>query len=174
MLEVIDTIIAEGISGGLIWSLRFHTRDGGFYWHHEPSGGDLFKAYHWPGFPSGSAYDEQNFLALVRDKAYAIRGEPMPPLPVPAAPTLLEVTSGGMITWQGSAGASRYDIERTDSPAGRWQVVGKDIWMLQRSINRSLPIPPSASTRLPAIASSHIIQAVRRPPPHRSPRKTWQ
>ena len=32
------------ISGGLIWSLRFHNDDGGFYWHFEPHGGDFFPA----------------------------------------------------------------------------------------------------------------------------------
>ncbi|MBN1855289.1 MAG: cellulase family glycosylhydrolase [Pirellulales bacterium] len=127
MTEVIDTIIKEGISGGLIWSLRYHTRDGGFYWHHEPFGGDLFKAYHWPGFPSGQAYDERNFLNIVRSKAYAIRGLPEPPRDVPDSPTQLQVTPGGLITWRGSTGASGYDIQRADAPSGDWQTVGENI-----------------------------------------------
>ncbi|MBZ0255107.1 cellulase family glycosylhydrolase, partial [bacterium] len=55
---VLDVTIKEGISGALIWSLRHHHREGGFFWHSEPSGGDFFKAYHWPGFPSGEIYDE--------------------------------------------------------------------------------------------------------------------
>ncbi|HMO86883.1 MAG TPA: hypothetical protein PKC18_18395, partial [Lacipirellulaceae bacterium] len=49
-------VIDSGASGALIWSLRYHHRDGGFYWHDEPSGGRLYKAYHWPGFESGDRY----------------------------------------------------------------------------------------------------------------------
>jgi hypothetical protein len=59
---ILNTVIEQDISGALIWSLRFRNRDGGFYWHHEPLGGDLFKAYHWPGFESGSEYDEKNLM----------------------------------------------------------------------------------------------------------------
>ncbi|MGC3956735.1 MAG: hypothetical protein QM813_01850 [Verrucomicrobiota bacterium] len=57
MRAIMDTIIADAdICGGLMWSLRFHNNDGGYYWHHEPYGGDFFKAYHWPGGPAGAAY----------------------------------------------------------------------------------------------------------------------
>jgi hypothetical protein len=50
--RVLDDAIESGISGALVWSLRFHRHEGGFYWHSEPLGGGLFKAYHWPGFAS--------------------------------------------------------------------------------------------------------------------------
>ena len=57
--RVYDTTIQDGIAGALLWSLRFHSRDGGFYWHMEVgTGGNFYKAYHWPGFASGAAYDE--------------------------------------------------------------------------------------------------------------------
>ncbi|MCG6923140.1 MAG: hypothetical protein LJF15_18950, partial [Acidobacteria bacterium] len=46
----------------LVWSLRSHRREGGFYWHSEPFGSGLFKAYHWPGFASGDDYDERDLL----------------------------------------------------------------------------------------------------------------
>ncbi len=70
MRAIIDTIIREpAICGGLIWSLRFHNQDGGYYWHHEPFGGDFFKAYHWPGGPAGEPYDETRFMRMVREKA---------------------------------------------------------------------------------------------------------
>jgi len=49
--KIINSVIAEKkIAGALLWSLRFHNRDGGFYWHSEPSGRSLFKAYYYPGF----------------------------------------------------------------------------------------------------------------------------
>ena len=42
--RVFDAVLDnDHISGALYWSLRFHRREGGFYWHHEPAGGDLFK-----------------------------------------------------------------------------------------------------------------------------------
>ena len=57
--RVFDAAIDDGIAGALLWSLRFHRRDGGFYWHMEVgTGGNFYKAYHWPGFASGAAYDE--------------------------------------------------------------------------------------------------------------------
>jgi len=120
---VLQTIIEEGISGGLIWSLRFHNRDGGFYWHSEPYGGDLFKAYHWPGFTSGDAYDESNMLQLFREKAFAIRNLRVPPIQPPAAPLLLPIKDPAAISWQGSAGASGYQMERSTQTSGPWQVV---------------------------------------------------
>jgi hypothetical protein len=123
MTAVMDTIIREGIVGGLVWSLRYHNSDGGFYWHHEPSGGDLFKAYHWPGFTSGAAYDEIDFLAEMRRRAFAIRGLPEPPLELPAAPEIVDVTPGGLITWRGSAGANGYDIERSDDGDTDWRAL---------------------------------------------------
>jgi hypothetical protein len=78
--QFLDIVIEEDICGALIWSLRFRNRDGGFYWHSEPMGSNLFKAYHWPGFASGDAYDEASLLRVMREKAFAIRGLPVPPL----------------------------------------------------------------------------------------------
>jgi mannan endo-1,4-beta-mannosidase len=127
LTAVMDTIIREGVVGGLVWSLRYHNHDGGFYWHHEPSGGDLFKAYHWPGFPSGSAYDEADFLAEMRSRAYEIRGVVEPPITVPSPPELFEVTAGGLLTWRGSAGASGYDVERREPGESDWQVIARDV-----------------------------------------------
>ncbi len=124
---VLDTVIAEGLAGAMIWSIRCHDRDGGFYWHHEPAGGDLFKAYHWPGFPIGEVYDERRLLELLRRKAHAIRGAPLPPLPVPAAPRLLTVSAGGLINWRGSTGASGYDVERSGTADGPWSIVAAGV-----------------------------------------------
>ena len=59
MAETMKAIMDSGMSGGLLWSLRFRNRDGGFYWHSEPGlGGDKYKAFHWPGSPIGDDYDE--------------------------------------------------------------------------------------------------------------------
>jgi mannan endo-1,4-beta-mannosidase len=126
--RVYDTVIQDGMAGALLWSLRFHNRDGGFYWHMEVgSGGNFYKAYHWPGFTSGAGYDETAVLHLTRDKAYEIRGEASPPIEPPTRPTLLPIEHPSLISWQGSAGAGSYDVERADRQAGPWATIGKDI-----------------------------------------------
>ena len=126
--SAIRTILHEieqnaSISGALIWSLRFHNRDGGFYWHSEPSGGGLYKAYHWPGFTSGQAYDESNVMALMRNYAYKISGQKFQEQSVPAVPVILAGKDVSEITWQGSVGAARYIVERSESGRDGWQVL---------------------------------------------------
>lgn len=123
-----DYIISEEqIAGTLNWSIRSHREEGGFYWHSEPVGHNLYKAYHWPGFRSGDNYDEQGLLELMREKAYEIRGEVLPKLPAPKSPTLLPIENVYEISWQGSTGASGYNIERAESENGPWVTVGKNI-----------------------------------------------
>ena len=113
-----NTIIERGISGGMLWSLRFHNRDGGFYWHSEPSGENLFKAYHWPGFATGEAYDERQILQLTQKMAYKIRGMDVPSPTHPLPPKLLPIENTSEISWQGTSGASSYDIQRSESSDG--------------------------------------------------------
>ncbi len=125
--HVLNTVIEHDVSGALLWSLRFHNRDGGFYWHWETASNGLYKAYHWPGFDSGAAYDERHVLDLMRKKAFAIRGKPLPERQPPAAPRLLAITDIGAISWQGSAGAESYDVERSTNPRGPWEVVGEGV-----------------------------------------------
>lgn len=115
-----QAIIDSGASGGLLWSLRFHSRDGGFYWHSEMLGLGLYKAFHWPGFDSGKEYDEKNVMKMIRKKAFEIRGEKLPPMPPPNAPALINIASPASISWQGSAGASGYEIQRRETPKGMW------------------------------------------------------
>jgi mannan endo-1,4-beta-mannosidase len=104
MRRIIDTVISEGISGIMVWSLRTHNRDGGFYYHEN--------AYRWPGFESGKAWNEQAVTRLFAEKAYQINGRMPEPLLPPAVPKLLPIESPWKISWQGSAGASSYMIER--------------------------------------------------------------
>ena len=73
---VLDSVIANGISGIMIWDMRQHNRDGGFYYH-----GLTFR---WPGFPSGSRRDEASVISLLEEKAFEINGLTQPPLPIPA------------------------------------------------------------------------------------------
>ena len=114
------TIREEGMTGGLLWSLRVHRRDGGFFSHNE--GGTPINSYHFPGFGTGHDYQETQLLDLLRTEAFAIRGLVPPPLPKPAPAPVLFQAQGGF-TWRGSTGASHYAIERAESAEGPWTVV---------------------------------------------------
>lgn len=145
MRAIMDAIIKEpAVAGGLIWSLRFHNQDGGYYWHHEPWGGDFFKAYHWPGGPAGAAYDEARFMKLVRAKAFEIQGKPVPALEVPAAPDLFNVTDGGIANWRGSVGAANYELQRADKSGGPWQTVA---WQLTDDVASYRPLASDEFTQ---------------------------
>jgi hypothetical protein len=146
MRAIMDTISADpDICGGLMWSLRFHNQDGGYYWHHEPWGGDFFKAYHWPGGPAGAAYDEARFMKLVRAKAYEISGIPAPKLAVPAAPDLFSVTDGGIANWRGSTGAASYDLQRAEKQRGPWQTV---VWRATADATQYRPLAVDEFTQV--------------------------
>jgi hypothetical protein len=127
MRSAMQAIMDSHISGGLLWSLRFRNRDGGFYWHSEPDGGNRYKAFHWPGSVVGNAYDEISLLDEVRSNAFAIRGLPVPALTAPAAPKLLPVTDAAAIAWQGSVAASSYQVERAAADTGPWEVISANV-----------------------------------------------
>lgn len=156
MRDVTDLVIDEGVCGALVWSLRFRNRDGGFYWHSEPFGGNRYKAYHWPGFASGAAYDEAALLALLREKAYAIRGLKPPAVETPAPPVLLPVSDPAAVSWRGSAGAAGYDVERAPAPGGPWTSIGKNV------SDADLPYraPFSDPTAEPGTAYCYRVRAV--------------
>jgi hypothetical protein len=137
MEAALKAITESGAAGGLVWSLRFHNRDGGFYWHSEPSGGNKYKGYHWPGSHLGDPYDEINLLSLVRRYAFAIRGLTPPPIPAPATPRLLPIADVAAISWQGSVGASRYIVERAPKASGPWSVAAGDV---DESFNQYRPV----------------------------------
>jgi len=149
---LLDTVIVNGTSGALIWSLRFRSRDGGFYWHSEPFGGDRYKAYHWPGFDSGAAYDERNLLTLMRQKAYEIQGVPAPKLAAPQPPRLLPIEDVAAISWQGSAGAETYIVERASQTNGPWIVVGSGI------SDAAIPYRPLFNDRQVEIRKSYLYR----------------
>jgi hypothetical protein len=127
MAATMQAIMDSGASGGLLWSLRFRNRDGGFYWHSEPFGNNLYKAFHWPGSPLGDPYDEQKLLTMVRSNAFGIRGLPVTEIPVPAAPVLLPIMTAAGISWQGSVGARSYDVERASKPSGPWRSIATNV-----------------------------------------------
>ncbi len=116
---LLDTVIDSGISGIMIWSLRGHARDGGFYQHSL--------AYRFPGFACDSIIDGKQVVAMMRAAAYKINGEPEPPLPVPDPPHLLPIPNVYEISWQGSTGASSYQVQRKMEGSGDWKTIADSV-----------------------------------------------
>ncbi len=121
---IVDSAINNYVSGIMIWSLRFHNRDGGFYMHRENRG---FGSYKLPGFASGSLYNEKETIDFMRGEAYKLDGKKVPPYEKPQAPHLLEINDVFNISWQGSTGASSYIVERRESNSSSWNVIAKDV-----------------------------------------------
>ncbi|GGA72672.1 hypothetical protein GCM10011369_13050 [Neiella marina] len=117
---LMQTIVDSGMTGGLMWSIRGHRRDGSWYYHNE--GGTFVNSYHYPGFAAGRVYEEQRTLDLVKKYAYRIRQQPIPAKLAPSpAPVLFQQLDG--FTWRGATGAAYYSIERASSEQGPWRVI---------------------------------------------------
>jgi len=126
LARFMDTLVHGDVSGGLLWGIRAHRRDGGFYYHNES--GTVYNSYHWPGFAAGVGSDEQSVLGMLREHAFAIRGLPVPDAVLPLSPPILfQVTPVGELRWRGSTGASGYDVERATSADGPWTVVAENV-----------------------------------------------
>lgn len=122
---IVDTAMSNDVSGIMIWSLRFHNRDGGFYMHRENNGNGSFR---FPGFQSGDVYSEKEILDFMRTRAYEIDGINIPPLKIPEPPQLLDIKDVHSISWQGSVGASYYILERRESSQSDWIIVSDSLF----------------------------------------------
>ena len=111
---LIDATIEMGTAGSLLWQLYGRSVDGGFM-----NNTDL-------NYPGKNDNDRQ-LIKYVRQKAYEIDGKEAPDLKAPEAPTLLPIESKLSIAWQGSVGATAYDLERSDSPDGVFEVISADL-----------------------------------------------
>ncbi|TYP74713.1 S-layer homology domain-containing protein [Paenibacillus methanolicus] len=116
--QLYNAALQNGTDGIMIWSLRPHKDDGGFYWHDENPGN--WASYHWPGFASGNYYGEKDIIRTVYKYAHYMntgdtaKTTPVPPIPAPAnAPVLFPIESVADIRWLGSVGASGYEVQRS-------------------------------------------------------------
>ncbi|MFO7937710.1 MAG: glycosyl hydrolase [Kiritimatiellia bacterium] len=116
----------DGMAGALLWSMYFHHKDGGYYWHQIYTFPSVW-AYHYPGSPKGAAHAEMGIVDEMRNAAFKIQGLPVPTVKAPDTPELLPFKDVPMFTWRGSAGAAGYDIERAEKPEGPWQILAEDV-----------------------------------------------
>ncbi|MGF1761275.1 hypothetical protein L4D76_25820 [Photobacterium sagamiensis] len=129
MSDVVNSVIDEGGTGIMLWSLRQQDANGGYLDHSEE--GTDYRAYHWPGFAANDGYEEQAIIDLVWTKAYEINGESKPELPAPdGTPVMLPIEVASDIRWQGVTNAQYYDVERCEADCSNnanWSVVGDDV-----------------------------------------------
>ena len=95
----------------------------------------------------------------MRAKAFEVQGLPVLPLEIPAAPKLLPITSPAEISWQGSVGATLYDVERAEKPGGPWAAVGKDVddtWVRYRPLYADTQAKPGSSYYYRVLAKNMI------------------
>jgi len=126
---VLDEVIANGTAGIMVWSMYFHHRGGGFWWHAIPTDRTkgLMFSYHWPGFSIGKQIDERPILDALRSSAFRIQGLPIPPRESPEPPELLPFERVPMFSWRGSAGASGYDVQRAADSSGPWETIAPNL-----------------------------------------------
>ncbi len=124
LLRFANAVVDSQAVGAMIWSLRQHEYQGGFRWHVEGNSG--YAAYHWPGFPSGDAYDESNLLRGYHAAAMRIQRQAVAPPAIPAVPTMLPIETVYDIRWRGSVGATGYDVQRSLN-AVDWTTIATDV-----------------------------------------------
>ena len=122
--RVLSYALARPIEGILLWSLRFHDRDGGYYHHLEKL---PYQAYHFPGSLLGHDYEEQSIMQLMRHYAYGARHQASPVLPVPVAPSMLPASALGEVSWRGSVAARYYVVERQLTTAAAWEIIASRV-----------------------------------------------
>lgn len=123
--NIVQRTIESGMAGCLVWSLRFRTEFGGFYYHSDFNGSS--DSLHYPGFASTKPDGEVAIIRILREGAFAIRGLPVTKEAQPEAPVLLAIQSPSAINWQGSSGANAYNVQRRKGQEGDWQTIGTDV-----------------------------------------------
>lgn len=121
---IVDSTINNDVSGIMIWSLRFHNRDGGFYMHRENNGNGPFR---YPGFESGEVYNEKEIIEFMRSRAFSVDNIEAPNPSIPNAPKLLETSDCYNISWQGSVGAETYSLQRKEKGSDNWITLSENI-----------------------------------------------
>ncbi|KAJ8329988.1 hypothetical protein QVD99_003547 [Batrachochytrium dendrobatidis] len=100
------------VSGGLLWSLRYHSVFSGFYTHFEKLN---YWSYHIPGFPAAKGFmpEETNIVKMVRNLALPLAGRSTKePYPCPPTPGAIRGVTPLTLKWKGSTWAARYSVAR--------------------------------------------------------------
>ena len=133
--HVLDTIAKNpNIVGDGFWAQQAHLDNFGFQpipadtnnpaFAEKGESGEWWALY-YPGIKTlvNSAADMAARAQQLRAHAYAMSGTPIPRHAIPPAPVITSTVLGGLMAWRGSAGATRYSIERLDPATKQWQTL---------------------------------------------------
>ncbi|RYY25491.1 MAG: hypothetical protein EOO04_11870 [Chitinophagaceae bacterium] len=126
---ILERVEQTGTTGALLWSLMKSQYKGGIGGH------ALFHSYswggsRWPGFNSGAYFNEEKNLHLIRNYAYKLNNQKVPPLPAPdGIPYLFNSSEkdAAAFKWRVTPGARHYVVERATSRKGPWVSVSGNI-----------------------------------------------
>jgi len=121
---IVERTIKSPAAGSLVWSLRFHSESGGFYYHSDFN--NQSNSLQYPGFDN-SPSNEREIFNVLRQGAYTIQGRTMLQEPPPDAPFLLPINDPAAINWQGSAGATGYTVQRRQGKSNDWVTIAGNV-----------------------------------------------
>ncbi|MGI4828888.1 MAG: hypothetical protein ACRYFU_11970 [Janthinobacterium lividum] len=122
------------ISGDDFWALQAHLDNFGFQPIPADSNNAVFAekgecgewwALYYPGVKTSvmSADDMAARAQQLRTHGYVMAGMAVPKHAVPSAPVITSTVIGGLVAWRGSAGATRYSVERFDPASKQWKLI---------------------------------------------------
>lgn len=155
--QLLSIVQNNGTTGAMYWATMPHHRLGG--WHWPPLNGWVYLRY--PGFPSGDWAEETAIIGKMRQYAYSIQGQTVPPWGTPQAPVMLPTDSVHSLSWRGSAAAREYEIERATSASGPWTVItsnAADDVSVPRFYNDTVPLFDD-TTAVPGTAYYYRVRA---------------
>ena len=114
--KLLNEILRNGTSGALVWSLHFHTKDGGFYYHQEHNDASN-PCYRWPGFPTANITHEKDKMIQLRNYAFKIEVWMYPPYRFLILPHLLK--KAFRINSDGKDPSAQHRIQLKDQRTGQ-------------------------------------------------------
>jgi len=123
--EIVERTIKSPAVGSLVWSLRFRSESGGFYYHADFN--NESDSLQYPGFDTTRPHNEREIFNVLRQAAYTIQGRAIPQEALPDAPVLLPSSNPSAINWQGSAGATGYTVQRRQGMKGDWVSIAENV-----------------------------------------------
>jgi hypothetical protein len=122
---IVQRTINSPAAGSMVWSLRFRSEAGGFYYHADFD--NQSDSLHYPGFDTTRPHNEREIFNVLRQAAYSIQGRTIPQEAAPDAPMLLPIRIPSAINWQGSAGATSYTVQRRQGKKGEWVTIAENV-----------------------------------------------
>lgn len=138
-------------AGALIWSLRGHSKYGGFVVHSE---GNHIYSYHAPGWRNQTSQffdtQEADVMSATYDASYTILGLKPAPKPIPGTPQTFFLSNGTHVglSWRGGSWADHYEIFGAHLQGLFFEVVSNKVQDNVGPGEVFIPLDPNEPTKL--------------------------